>query len=42
VLRHLVISMDAAVTEPSPMARGEEEEGHGRRDRDDDVEGFRE
>ncbi len=25
VLRHMVISMDAAVTEPSPMARGEEE-----------------
>jgi small subunit ribosomal protein S6 len=43
VLRHLVIAMDAAVTEPSPMARGEdEEEGRGRRDRDDDAEGFRE
>jgi small subunit ribosomal protein S6 len=25
VLRHMVIGMDAAVTEPSPMARGEEE-----------------
>ena len=25
VLRHIVIGMDAAVTEPSPMARGEEE-----------------
>lgn len=25
VLRHLVIKMDAAVTEPSPMAKGEEE-----------------
>jgi small subunit ribosomal protein S6 len=25
VLRHLVIGMDTAVTEPSPMARGEEE-----------------
>jgi small subunit ribosomal protein S6 len=34
VLRHLVVSMDTAVTEPSPMARGEEE-GDGRRDRDD-------
>ena len=27
VLRHLVVSMDAAVTEPSPMAKAEEEEG---------------
>ncbi|MET0282395.1 MAG: 30S ribosomal protein S6 [Steroidobacteraceae bacterium] len=36
VLRHLVVGMDEAVTEPSPMARGEEEEGGGRRDRDDD------
>jgi len=36
VLRHLVVSMDAAVTEPSPMARGEEE-NEGRRDRDDDM-----
>ncbi len=43
VLRHLVISMDAAVTEPSPMARGEEEDSERRRDRDmDDNEGFRE
>jgi small subunit ribosomal protein S6 len=43
VLRHLVIGMDAAVTEPSPMARGEEEEAERRRDRDmDDGEGFRE
>ena len=42
VLRHLVIAMDAAVTEPSPMARGEEEDSDRRRDRDDDVEGFRE
>ena len=25
VLRHMVVGMDAAVTEPSPMARGEEE-----------------
>ena len=36
VLRHLVVAMDEAVTEPSPMARGEEEEGERRRDRDDD------
>ena len=35
VLRHLVVKMDSAVTEPSPMAKGEEEEG-GRRDRRDD------
>jgi small subunit ribosomal protein S6 len=42
VLRHLVVGMDEAVIEPSPMARGEEEEGHGRRDRDEDGEGFRE
>jgi len=43
VLRHLVISMDAAVTEPSPMARGEEEDSERRRDRDmDDNDGFRE
>ena len=42
VLRHLVVSMDAAVTEPSPMARGEEEDGERRRDRDDDSDGFRE
>jgi len=27
VLRHLVVQMDAAVTEPSPMAKAEEEEG---------------
>jgi small subunit ribosomal protein S6 len=36
VLRHLVVAMDAAVTEPSPMARGEDEDGERRRDRDDD------
>jgi small subunit ribosomal protein S6 len=43
VLRHLVVSTDAAVTEPSPMARGEDEDGDRRRDRDgDDGEGFRE
>ena len=34
VLRHLVVHMDAAVTDPSPMARAEEEEASGgRRDR---------
>ncbi|MGH8228188.1 MAG: 30S ribosomal protein S6 [Steroidobacteraceae bacterium] len=33
VLRHLVVKMDSAVTEPSPMARGEEEEGASRRER---------
>jgi len=37
VVRHLVVSMDEAVTEPSPMARAEEEEAAGgdrpRRDR---------
>ena len=36
VLRHLVVSMDEAVVEPSPMAKGEEEESAGgerRRDR---------
>ena len=41
VLRHLVISMDAAVTEPSPMAKGEEEGNETRRERfdmdDDDM-----
>ena len=36
VLRHLVTGMEAAVTEPSPMARAEEEGELGRRDRDDD------
>ena len=35
VLRHLVVGMDEAVTEPSPMACGEDEDGGGRRDRDD-------
>src|ERR1041385_7403497 len=29
VLRHLVVAMDAAVTEPSPMAKAEEEESSG-------------
>jgi small subunit ribosomal protein S6 len=41
VLRHLVVQMTAAVTEPSPMARAEEEGEEGERsreglDRDDD------
>ena len=36
VLRHLVVAMDEAVTEPSPMARGDEEDSDRRRDRDDD------
>jgi small subunit ribosomal protein S6 len=35
VLRHLVIGVDGAITEPSPMARAEEGESHSR-DRDDD------
>ncbi|HTW38010.1 MAG TPA: 30S ribosomal protein S6 [Steroidobacteraceae bacterium] len=33
VIRHLVVKMDAAVTDPSPMARAEEDEGGGRRER---------
>jgi small subunit ribosomal protein S6 len=33
VLRHLVVQMDEAVTEPSPMAKAEEDEGNGRRER---------
>lgn len=34
VLRHLVVAMDEAVTEPSPMAKAEEDEaGGGRRER---------
>ncbi len=39
VLRHLVVKMDSAVTEPSPMAKGSEEEGEsgrGRRERRDE------
>src|ERR1700748_1736090 len=38
VLRHLVVNMDAAVPEPSPMAKAADEEGDGgrRRDRRDD------
>jgi small subunit ribosomal protein S6 len=35
VLRHLVIGMDAAVTEPSPMAKGEDENAEPRRERFD-------
>ena len=34
VLRHLVVSMEAAVTEPSPMATAEEED-EARRERDE-------
>ena len=34
VLRHLVVNMDEAVIEPSPMARGEDEDADRRRDRD--------
>jgi small subunit ribosomal protein S6 len=34
VLRHLVVSMNEAVTEPSPMAKGEEDEGGGERRRE--------
>ena len=29
VLRHLVVNMDDAVTEPSPMAKAADEEGEG-------------
>ena len=38
VLRHLVVNMDEAVTEPSPMAKAaqEEKEGGPRRERRDD------
>jgi small subunit ribosomal protein S6 len=38
VLRHLVVKTDAAVTEPSPMAKASEDKGEERagRDRDDD------
>src|ERR1700742_1719010 len=38
VLRHLVVNMDAAVTEPSPMAKAADEDGDGgrRRERRDD------
>jgi small subunit ribosomal protein S6 len=36
VLRHLVTNVEAAVTEPSPMAKAEEE-GEVRRERDDEM-----
>src|SRR5579871_5173439 len=38
VLRHLVVNMDSAVTEPSPMAKAADEDGDGgrRRERRDD------
>jgi small subunit ribosomal protein S6 len=47
VLRHLVVNMDAAVIEPSPMAKAADEEGDGsgrrrersREDGDEDGEG---
>src|SRR5579871_3248979 len=34
VLRHLVVNMEEAVTEPSPMAKAADEEGDGGRRRD--------
>ena len=34
VLRHLVVNMDAAVTDPSPMAKAADEEGEGGRRRE--------
>src|SRR5579862_2564933 len=34
VLRHLVVSMDSAVTDPSPMAKAADEEGEGGRRRE--------
>jgi small subunit ribosomal protein S6 len=37
VLRHLVTNVETAVTEPSPMAKAEEE-GEVRRERDDEME----
>jgi len=37
VLRHLVTHVETALTEPSPMAKAEEE-GEVRRERDDDME----
>ena len=36
VLRHLVTNVETALTEPSPMAKAEEE-GEVRRDRDDEM-----
>jgi small subunit ribosomal protein S6 len=39
VLRHLVSSVETAITEASPMAKSEEEgDGHRERDDDDDAE----
>ncbi len=38
VLRHLVTSVETAITEPSPMAKSEEE-GDGHRDREDEEDG---
>jgi small subunit ribosomal protein S6 len=37
VLRHLVTNVETAITEPSPMAKAEEE-GEVRRERDDEME----
>jgi small subunit ribosomal protein S6 len=37
VLRHLVTGVDTAITEPSPMARAEEEGESNRRERDEDM-----
>jgi len=37
VIRHLVIKMDAALTEPSPMAKGEENQREIGFDEDDDA-----
>ena len=37
VLRHLVTGVETAITEPSPMARAEEEGESNRRERDEDV-----
>ena len=34
VLRHLVVNMDSAVTDPSPMAKAADEEGEGGRRRE--------
>jgi hypothetical protein len=34
VLRHLVVAMDSAVTDPSPMAKAADEEGEGGRRRE--------
>ena len=40
VIRHLVVKMDAAVTEPSPMAKGEENAREINFDEDDDGPGM--